>query len=169
MVFVGPGPAYPAPPAPPTWQALYADGEFGAAVREARAQGIDGLVASSAQDDLWRLADAARIIGDGDLAVTSLSAYRNTFAASHDARTAAYLLGRISLEQRGDAVAAARWFDTYLAEAPDGPLAEEALGRAILAYDQLGRVDDARDSARTYLDRYPEGTFASQAISLVGE
>lgn len=169
LAYVGPESANPSPPAPPTWQALYAAGEFGAAAREARAQGLDRVVASTAQDDLWKLADAARISGDGDLAALSLSTYRDRFAASHDARTAAYLLGRIALEERGDASGAIQWFDTYLAEAPEGPLAEEALGRSILAHDQLGRVDGARECARIYLDRFPEGTFASLASSVVGE
>jgi TolA-binding protein len=158
------GPAEPA-----AWLALYAAGDFDAAVSEARAIGIDGIVATASQDDLWHLADAARISGDSAIAVNSLMVYRERFADSDNAHTAAYLLGRLSLEELGDATASVQWFDTYLAEAPDGPLAEEALGRSILAHDRLGEGGKARAAAERYLDRFPDGTFAAIAGRVHGE
>ncbi len=154
---------------PAAWLALYDAGEFHAAVSAARALGVDGVAATASQDDLWLLADAARISGDTAIAVNSLTAYRRRFADSDNAHTAAYLLGRLSLEELGDAGESVRWFDTYLAEAPDGPLAEEALGRTILAYDRLGESGKARAAAESYLDRFPDGTFAAIAGRVHGE
>jgi hypothetical protein len=64
---------------------------------------------------------------------------------------------------------AQRWFETYLTEDPDGPLAEEALGRLIDARKEAGARSGARDAATLYLSRHPDGVFADLARATLGE
>ena len=53
--------------------------------------------------------------------------------------------------------------DRYLAEAPQGPLAAEALGRRMVALRHLGEVEACRKAARDYLRRFPSGPYAGVA------
>ena len=58
---------------------------------------------------------------------------------------------------------AKRWFEIYLVEVPNGPLAEEALGRLINIYTNLHQQSHAERVARTYLETYEGGYFTKQA------
>ena len=62
--------------------------------------------------------------------------------------------------------AALTWYETYLRESARGPYAGEALGREIAL---LARTDRprARRSAQLYLERFPHGTQAELARSLL--
>ncbi len=153
--------------APAEWVHLYESQRCKEAIDEAERAGFDALLQGSIQGELWQLADAARCAGRSDLAARTLRSYRDRFDATDEARIAAYLLGRTALEQQDDPAAAVAWFQTYLDEAPEGPLAEEALGRLMLASGEAGLHDRAEESARQYLDRFPTGSFASLARSIV--
>jgi len=148
------------------WIEHYGAGRFGLAVEEAEKTGIDNLIGKLGSGDLWRLADAARAAGRHGLAARVLLGYRERFPGEHRARTAVFLLGRSAVEQRGDHREAIRWFETYLAESPGGPLAREALGRLMDSYTRVGMTRKARSIAEKYLNDYPEGPSANQARSL---
>ncbi len=75
----------------------------------------------------------------------------------------ALLLGKIAADQQGSPGDAIDWFETYLREEPGGPLAEEALGRIL----ELSAPDAARGAAARYLARYPDGSRAALARSLI--
>jgi hypothetical protein len=78
------------------------------------------------------------------------------------------LLGRLA-EARGENAVSQNWYETYLAEAPTGAFAAEALAgkmRTILA--TRGRAA-AEPVARDYLSRYPEGVHARPARRILGE
>jgi transmembrane sensor len=122
----------------------------------------------SATDALWQRADAARLGGDTDVAILTLGQFRERHGDDERARTAAYLLGRMAQEVQSDPAASADWYQTYLNESPDGPLAEEALGRLILAHDAAGHPDLAREAARAYLVRFPDGPLAELAGTIGG-
>jgi outer membrane protein assembly factor BamD (BamD/ComL family) len=62
---------------------------------------------------------------------------------------------------------AATWFETYLRERPDGRFAREAAGRLIEAYQQSEDEDRAREAAREYLRRYPEGPHSALARTVL--
>jgi hypothetical protein len=156
-------------PTGPDWTELCDRGEYQVAVESAIAAGLDGIVATGTRQQLRQLGDAARYARRAALAVRVLEALRERFPGSADARTAAFLLGRVSQELRGDPASAARWFRTYLNETPNGPLAEEALGRLVDASDKAGARNASRRSAREYLERYPKGVFAPLARSVLGE
>jgi hypothetical protein len=88
---------------------------------------------------------------------------RQRFAGSDAARTAAFLLGRMS---EGSPASAITWYDTYLGEAPAGTFAAEALGRKMALLDRSGRRSAARTIAKQYLARYPKGAYAELANQL---
>ena len=59
--------------------------------------------------------------------------------------------------------------DAAASEAPAGPFAAVAEGRRIEAYAAAGNAAAARQAARSYLDRWPEGAHATAARRVLGE
>jgi TolA-binding protein len=152
---------------PETWQDLCDLGRYSDALAAAEKQGFARLLKTLDDAQLWRLADAARYTGRGKLAREALLSVRRRFRSSWRARVAAFLLGRIAIEMLNDPREASGWFNIYLREDPDGPLAEEALGRRIGTCRQAGmRAESCRVAAK-YLDRFPEGSFAEYARSVL--
>lgn len=156
-------------PGPLSWAEHYEREDYRAAIDAALESGLDDLLAGGTQQELRQLGDAARYAGRGAVATKVLETIRERFAESAHARTAAFLLGRVSQELRGDPATARRWFETYLDEAPAGPLSEEALGRLVDASERAGDRAAARRAAEQYLERYPEGVFARLARSVLDE
>jgi len=58
-------------------------------------------------------------------------------------------------------------YDRYLAEAPDGAHASDALGRKLTLLQRSNRPAEALAVARDYLERFPRGTYANAAHALV--
>ena len=109
--------------------------------------------------DAWlEAARAARLAGHPDEERAALLACRRRAPGQAAAAQAAYLLGRASA-----AAEAARWFETYLREQPQGLLAREAAGRLIESYRASGNKGAAQTAASRYLARYPHGPHASLA------
>jgi ferric-dicitrate binding protein FerR (iron transport regulator) len=148
------------------WSKLVGAGDFARIVREAEAEGVAHAVATRPLGDLRALGDAARYLGNGPLARRALTAVRSRFPASAEARTAAFLLGRVAEEQDQAPDEAARWYDKYLAEAPGGEFAGNALGRKMLIASKLHGRDAARPLADRYLQRFPSGPYAAAARDL---
>jgi hypothetical protein len=91
---------------------------------------------------------------------------RGRFPSSADARTAAFLLGRVAEEQlhtSGDAIG---WYEKYLGEAPAGAFAGDALGRKMLLVSTSQGRDVARPLAEQYLRRFADGAYAAAAHDL---
>jgi len=93
-------------------------------------------------------------------------AIRARFPSSSDAHTAAFLLGRVAEEQDQSAEEALRWYDRYLAEAPGGEFAGNALGRKMILVSKLQGPDAARPLAERYLQHFPSGPYAAAARDL---
>lgn len=148
-------------PRSPEWRALLAAGEARAAVGALARDGVAVGVGQATVSELWQLADAARLAGRADVAVAALEALR----ARGVRGSTAFLLGKVAADQQGSPGAAIRWFEAYLAEAPGGPLAEEALGR-LMTLQRRSNPSAARATARRYLARYPKGAYAGLARSL---
>ena len=148
------------------WSELAAKGDYKQIVAEAESRGIDSALASSSEADLSALADAARYTARGDVARKALTAMRSRFPRSAHAASAAFLLGRMS-EDAGNMRAAIGWYDSYLAEAPGGALAAEAMGRRMVALRRAGQTSEARRAAETYLGRFPKGPYAGVAREMV--
>jgi TolA-binding protein len=106
-----------------------------------------------------------------DLADAALRAQRRRFPSSPRAAEAIFLLGRVAeLRPAGRAVALQR-YDEYLARAPTGTYAAEALGRKMTLVNEAEGAAKARPIADEYLRRFPAGSYAGAARTLqsVGE
>lgn len=163
-------PASVAPP-PRQWRGALANGEFDRILAEAERAGIDATLDGASSDDLFALADAARYRRRVELAQAALLAQRRRFPGSPRAAEAIFLLGRVAeLRPSGRAAAVAR-YDEYLARAPGGTYAAEALGRKMTLVSELDGPTSARPVAEAYLRRFPRGSYAGAARTLlrVGE
>ncbi len=149
------------------WASDLARGRAEAIVADAVALGIDGVFAQSSGDELAALGDAARYTHRPDIARGAFRAVRRRFPSSERARVAAFDLGRLE-DAEEDSRAALDWFDTYLAEAPNGRYASEALGRKMTLVKVLEGQEAARAWADLYLRRFPSGTYAAAARALTG-
>jgi hypothetical protein len=150
------------------WAAALAVGDFDAILAEADREGPRAL-GSRSSDELAALADAARYRRRDELARQALLAQRRRFPASLPATDAAFLLGRLEegAVVDGGLERAVDWYDRYLAEAPSGVYASEALGREMVAVQKLHGTVRARSIAEEYARRFPSGTYAGAARALL--
>jgi TolA-binding protein len=144
------------------WLELEHLGRYAAAVARAEAEGLDRIYSGGSAAELMSLARAARLANRSTIAAHALMRVRQRFARSRQAATAAFLLGRQAAPS-----AAAQWFNTYLREAPSGPLAREAAGRLVESYQRAGNFAQAQLAAQTYLRQYPSGPHAAFARSVL--
>lgn len=151
------------PAARRSWSALAARGDYGSILREAEQEGLDRTMQTVNGSELSALADAARFSGRAPLARRALLTLRARFPGSAQATSAAFILGRLE-DESGNANEALEWYGQYLSEG--GPLAGEALGRKMVALRKVGRLDQARETASQYLDRFAEGPYAAHARDL---
>jgi hypothetical protein len=147
-----------------TWRDLAQRGKHKEAMSLLSDDQFASLVDGSGAAELLTLADAARLGGRADRARSALLQARKRGARGQSG----FLLGKISADQLGSPGDAIGWFEAYLSEDPNGPLAEQALGR-ILELEQHGSGDAARATARRYLDRFPGGAYGDLARSIAGD
>ena len=77
------------------------------------------------------------------------------------------MLGRAEeLREHGTRAQAIDWYDEYLAQAPTGAFAAEALGRKMILTNEAGGPAQARPIASEYLLRFPNGSYAGSARAL---
>jgi hypothetical protein len=161
-------PAPTRPKAMPSWLALAREKRFDEALAAARAHGWERLCGRSSAEQLMMLADVARFGGDGGASRQALLALRKRFPDHALSPRAAFLLGRSAFAARSGDWGAA-WFSAYLAEAPKGVLAAEALGRLMEAHRGAGNAEQARAAAESYLQHHPNGPYAPRAGAVLKE
>jgi transmembrane sensor len=137
--------------------------------RTAEPRSFEASCESAAKAELVAWANRERLAGSLARARTALLALRRRFPESREAGTAAFTLGRMAFDQRANFAEAARWFASYLAEQPDGPLMGDAAGRLLEAHERLGDRASARRDAESYLRRFPDGPYASRARRILAE
>lgn len=151
----------------PGWRRLAAAGEHAAALAAVERVGLAAVLERADAEDLDRLAHSARLAGAAGPAREALQALRQRFPRDPRARMAAFLLGRVELEQEHDPDMAAHWFGVYVQEQPSGPLVESARGRIL----EIRRTQDdpaqVQAAARDYLEHHPDGSRASLARGLL--
>jgi len=164
-------------PLPPTaakaadargWQAWLAAGQWDRILADAERAGVASTLEQASSEDLFALADVARYRHRADLARAALLAQRRRFPSSPRALDAVFLLGRVAEVGEG-APRAMALYDEYLALAPHGPYAGEALGRKMILSNDQGDSAQARAIARQYLLRFPSGSHAAAARALTRE
>ncbi|HEY1691828.1 MAG TPA: FecR domain-containing protein [Polyangiaceae bacterium] len=165
---LAPAPALSLTPALPSssWSRLVTAGQYARVVHEADAEGVPHALATRSLADLRALGDAARYAGNPALARRAYAMLRGRFPSSGDARTAAFLIGRIAEEQDHSGAEASRWYDAYLSEAPGGAYAGDALGRKMVIVTRSQGRDAARPLAARYLRQFPGGPYAAAARDL---
>ena len=153
---------------PRNWAADLARGHWDRILADVDRDGVDATLANAPSEDLFALADAARYRRRTDLAREALLAVRRRFSDSPRSLDAIFLLGRVEeLREHGTARARAiNWYDHYLAQAPTGGYAAEALGRKMILTNEARGPADARPLADEYLGRFPAGSYAGAARAL---
>jgi len=164
-----PEPARDEPPAEahePDWRGYAAQGSLRKAFAAAEASGFSEACNAASSAELLELGDGARLAGRPDRAKQALLALRKRFPRDPRRAAAAFALGKVAFDQRGNYAEAATWFRTSIAEQPGGSLAREAAGRLIEALRSAGDAPAAQKAAKEYLERYPVGPHADLARQL---
>jgi TolA-binding protein len=151
------------------WRELSRKARYADALAAAEAEGFEGVAKSASATDLVLLGNTARFAGSSARAEQAFRLVRSRFGRTHEAAMAAFFLGRIAYDQKGDRRAAAEWFQSYLREEPNGGLAREAAGRLVEAEKAAGDLPAARAAAHSYLEKYPSGPHAGLARGVLGQ
>jgi hypothetical protein len=157
----------PTPAVVPSWQSLSGQGRFADAYAVIALEGFDAAVSRASLQELVLLGDTARFAGKPSDALTAYQALRSRGAGTSAAKQAAFSIARVHFDQRAAYAEAARWFRTYLAEQPEGPLARESEGRLIESLSRAGDRAGARKAAEDYLAKYPHGPHERVARQLL--
>ncbi len=136
------------------WRQLARVGRYDAAFR-ALQRDLNQMV--DVPHDLLLAADVARLSHHPEEAVRPLNRVVTHFSRDDRAAPAAFLLGRVLMENLGRASDAAKAFAQARNLSPSGPLAEDALGREVEALRKAGLTTAASERAREYINRYPAG------------
>ena len=150
-----------------SWQALARAGKYKPALSALDAAGVELELARASAEDLSLLGDVTRFGGRVEASLEAYRTLRRRFHHTPLAANAAFAIGRIQFDQRGAFADAERSFARYLAEAPRGALAREALGRRMEALDRTGNHDAARSVAASYQKSYPRGPHIRLAERLL--
>jgi transmembrane sensor len=124
------------------------------------ALGTEGLRRESRHlgvNDLFALADVARLSGHPADAVVPLERIVTDFANDARAPLAAFALGRLELDSLGQAQAAAIAFRKALALGIPSGLREDVRARLVEANVRSGDAGAARRAADAYVDEFPNG------------
>ncbi|MBN1770551.1 MAG: hypothetical protein JXB32_04760 [Deltaproteobacteria bacterium] len=114
-------------------------------------------------------ANAARRVGDIEAATRAYDELARRFPGSREEVLSRATYGKLLLEVLGQPQRALGLFEAYLAAAPDGTLAEEALvGRAV-ALGRLGRAARERAAWEELLVCFPESAHAERARARLEE
>jgi transmembrane sensor len=133
--------------------------------------GAEGLAReaqrSESADDLFDLADVARLSGHPAEAVIPLERLLSLHAKSPRAPVAALTLGRIRLELKSPRAAAASLEQALRLGVPQG-LEEDAFVRLVQAHAESGNRAEANRVFEMYTRRYPNGRRSAEARSWLG-
>jgi hypothetical protein len=151
----------------PSWQSLSGQGRFADAYAVIALDGFEAAVSRAPVAELALLGDTARFAGKPADALTAYQALRSRGAGTAAAKQAAFSIARVHFDQRAAYAEAARWFRTYLAEQPGGPLARESEGRLMESLSRAGDRVGARKVAEGYLAKYPRGPHERVARQLL--
>ncbi|MFZ5891471.1 MAG: FecR domain-containing protein [Myxococcota bacterium] len=155
-----------APTSERRWAHALAGGQWDRILADVERDGLDATLQSASSEELVALADAARYRRRADWARAALLTQRRRFPNSGRALDAIFLLGRVEELRANAGTAAIGWYDQYLAQAPNGTYAAEALGRKMILSNATGGPSAARPIADEYLRRFPRGSYAGAARAL---
>jgi transmembrane sensor len=147
------------------WREALAGGGYRDAYAVLGADGLAGEAKrSESADDLFDLADVARLSGHPAEAVIPLERLLSLHPGSPRAAVAALTLGRIRLELRNPRAAATNLEQALRLGVPQG-LEEDAFVRLIQAHAESGNRAEANRAFEAYTRRYPNGRRSAEARS----
>ncbi len=158
--------AAPATPSERSWKEAIATGQWDRILAVVDRDGVAKTLGTLSSEDLFALADAARYRRRTDLARAALLEQRRRFPGSPRSLDALFLLGRVEELGHGGKTAAIKRYDEYLAQAPGGTYAAEALGRRMILTKDVEGPASAGRIAEEYLRRFPGGSYAGAARAL---
>ncbi|MFT3928590.1 MAG: FecR domain-containing protein [Myxococcales bacterium] len=144
------------------WSQQVERGQYQEVLRQANARGLGRSLRERSAPDLSALADAARVAHRDDVARRALLALRERFPRTPQAQNAAFFLARLLPDTQ-----ALDWYERYVEESPNGAYVSQALGRRMLIQQSRGDAAQAKRAAAQYLARNPDGTYASQARTIL--
>lgn len=147
----------------PIWRQLASQGKHDEAMQALEREGLDHVLANASVDVLLEIANEARFAKQYDRAEAILLQARGKGAGG----LSAFLLGKIAMDHRHAHRDAITWFKTYLTEVPSGGLAELALARLLELQQTTNDAAEAQQTAEQYLSRFPNGSHAALARTLV--
>jgi hypothetical protein len=148
------------------WTQALASGHLDEILNEVDRVGAKTAVDAASMEDLFALADAARYRRRNSLARDALLSARRRFPDAARTVDTDYLLGRVEEDSERGSSEALGFYDAYLARAPRGTYAAEALGRKMILTKKSRGAEAAEPVAADYLRRFPGGTYAGVARAL---
>jgi transmembrane sensor len=150
----------------PEWRRLAQSGEYKGAYSALNAA---PNTVREVPEDLMLAADVARLSGNPARAVPYLRTVSERFSRDPRGPVAAFTLGRVLLENMGNAGSAAAAFRRARTLSPGGPLALDAWAREVEALRRSGRTEQASELAQKYIDHYPSGRHAGAMRSIASK
>lgn len=151
------------------WLSKASAGNYSEAISIVVDRGLAKTLAQSNAKELLLLGDAARLTKNIEIAQKAYLEMRKRYKGSGLSSNAALMMGRMAFDQRRDYRDAIRWLEIYLSEQPNSSLRREALGRILEAKNRSGKKQSARQTARDYLESYPNGPHAATAKDILNE
>ena len=149
------------------WAEELASGHWDRILEDVERAGVQATLNSGSSEELFAVASAARYRRRASLARAALLTVRRRFPGSSRSLDATFLLGRVEESSGGGSAGALSWYDEYLARAPTGAYAAEALGRKMTVISKVGGPAQVRSIAKEYLRRFPKGSYAGSARALL--
>jgi transmembrane sensor len=144
-----------------TWRDLAERGDYDAAYRQLGAEGVSRESEAATVDDLFALADVARLSAHAVDAVAPLSRVVDEHGSDPRAAVAAFTLGKLQEDTLHHPAAAATALSRALSLGLPEGLVEDAYARLVEADVRAGAVDAARKARAEYARRYPGGSRSS--------
>jgi hypothetical protein len=130
--------------------------------KPARATAPTARAPSAPAQDLSREAQERRARRDFEGAAAALRELVAAYPANPLSDAARVVLGQIEIEHLANPAAAVRICDSYLARAPRGALASEALACKASALRALGRTAEERRALEAFIARFPQAAQAAE-------
>jgi TolA-binding protein len=124
---------------------------------------VPRAAAATQPADLFARANVLRRAREFDRAETVYRQLQSGWPKSPEAALSKILLGRMYLDQLGDAPAALRQFDGYVRDTRHAELRDEALIGRALALGRLGRHADERAAWEQFVREFPNSVYAPKA------
>jgi transmembrane sensor len=153
----------PAPRDAARWRALADRGDWDDAYDALGEHGLrDASRRSRSVDELFALADTARLSGHPALAVDPLRRLMDEHPRDPRAAVAALTLGRLQLDALDQPEAAVTSLERALELGVPARLSETTLARLVEAHHRAGHAEAARRVGARYLSEHPDGRNAAR-------